>query len=92
MGPAYETEYKAHRHFTQGNPLNHIALDKIFPIGYIPYMACDIEYTDEFEEWWITLTEGEQIDFDAVITLLEIKGPQLGFPYSSALRPPNTAI
>ncbi len=48
-------------------------------------MACDIEYTNEFEDWWIALTEDEQIDIDAVITLLEIKGPQLGFPYSSGI-------
>ena len=48
-------------------------------------MACDIEYTNEFEEWWITLTEDEQIDVDAVITLLEIKGSQLGFPHSSGI-------
>ena len=62
-----------------------IALDNIFLLSYIPYMACDIEYTDEFEEWWITLTEDEQIDVDAVITLLEIKGSQLGFPHSSGI-------
>jgi len=48
-------------------------------------MACAIEYTNEFEEWWITLTEDEQIDVDAVITLLEIKGSQLGFPHSSGI-------
>jgi hypothetical protein len=48
-------------------------------------MACAIEYTNEFEEWWITLTEDEQIDVDAVITLLEIKGSQLGFPNSSGI-------
>lgn len=48
-------------------------------------MAYEIEFTDEFEEWWNTLTEGEQHDIDAVIGLLEIQGTQLGFPYSSGI-------
>ncbi|MDO8444852.1 MAG: type II toxin-antitoxin system RelE/ParE family toxin [Deltaproteobacteria bacterium] len=49
-------------------------------------MAWDIEYADEFEKWWEGLTEEEQIDIDAVIGLLEIKGPLLGFPYSSGIQ------
>ena len=45
----------------------------------------EVEYTDEFGSWWNTLTEGEQIDIDAVVGLLEIKGPNLEFPYSSGI-------
>ena len=48
-------------------------------------MACDVEYTDEFEGWWNLLTEAEQIDINTIIILLEQKGPQLGFPYSSGV-------
>ena len=48
-------------------------------------MAWSVEYTEVFEEWWSGLGEAEQIDIDAVIGLLEIKGPQLGFPYSSGI-------
>lgn len=48
-------------------------------------MAWDIEYTDEFETWWETLSEAEQIDIDAVVRLLEARGPQLPFPYSSGI-------
>jgi hypothetical protein len=38
-------------------------------------MAWEVEYTDEFEEWWIGLDEEEQIDVDAAVGLLEEKGP-----------------
>lgn len=46
-------------------------------------MAWEVEYTDEFEGWWNTLTGAEQIDVDAVVGLLEAQGPALRFPYSS---------
>lgn len=49
-------------------------------------MEWDIEYTDEFEAWWIGLNEDEQIDIDAVVGLLEEKGPHLPFPYSSDVK------
>ena len=37
-------------------------------------MAWEVEYTDEFESWWIGLNEEEQIDIDAVVGLLEARG------------------
>jgi hypothetical protein len=43
----------------------------------------DVEYTDEFEDWWGNLNEGEQTEIDAHVGLLEEKGPGLRFPYSS---------
>lgn len=49
-------------------------------------MAWDVEYTDEFETWWVGLTEEEQIDIDAVVGLLEEKGPHLPYPYSSEIK------
>jgi hypothetical protein len=45
-----------------------------------------VEYTDEFEDWWMTLTEKEQDSVDVVVGLLEIKGPSLPFPYSSSIQ------
>jgi len=48
-------------------------------------MNWNVEYTDEFEEWWNGLTEGEQEDFAAVVTLLTEHGPQLPYPYSSGI-------
>lgn len=49
-------------------------------------MAWDVEYTDEFEAWWVDLDEAEQIDIDAVVGLLEEKGPHLPYPYSSDVK------
>jgi hypothetical protein len=49
-------------------------------------VAWDVEYTDEFGSWWETLDEGTQVAIDAVVRLLESKGPQLPFPYSSDVR------
>ncbi len=48
-------------------------------------MTCDVEYTDEFGDWWERLGEAEQDSIDVVVRLLEGKGPQLPFPYSSGI-------
>jgi len=45
----------------------------------------NVEYTDEFGDWWPLLSEGEQEDIAAIVALLEIRGPQLPFPYSSGV-------
>ena len=44
-----------------------------------------VEYTDEFGAWWKTLGAGAQDDIAAVVSVLEQRGPQLPFPYSSAV-------
>jgi hypothetical protein len=48
-------------------------------------MPFEVEYTDEFEEWWVTLSEHEQDDVAATVGLLADKGPTLPFPYSSGI-------
>ena len=48
-------------------------------------MKWDVEYTDEFEEWWDSLSEGEQEDISASVQLLEDRGPNLRFPHSSGI-------
>lgn len=48
-------------------------------------MAWDVEYTDEFGRWWASLSENEQESVAAYVELLEARGPQLPFPYSSAV-------
>lgn len=48
-------------------------------------MAWDVEYTDEFGRWWTGLAEEEQESLAASVRLLEERGPQLGFPHSSAV-------
>ena len=48
-------------------------------------MKWDIEYTDEFESWWETLSEDEQDSVAVSVGLLGEKGPSLPFPYSSGI-------
>lgn len=48
-------------------------------------MSWNVEYADEFGAWWVTLSESVQEDIAATVTLLEARGPQLPFPYSSAI-------
>lgn len=46
-------------------------------------MSWEVEYTNEFGDWWETLDEAEQIEITARVELIEEKGPQLPSPYSS---------
>ena len=48
-------------------------------------MPWNVEYTDEFGAWWATLEERAQESVDAIVTLLEKRGPQLPFPYCSTI-------
>lgn len=48
-------------------------------------MAWEVEFTDEFERWWSTLSESEQESVAASVQLLEVRGPQLGYPHSSGV-------
>lgn len=61
------------------------SLDGIFHKGYIPVMSWDIEYTDEFGDWWGALSEAEQESLAASVRLLEERGTNLGFPHSSGI-------
>ena len=48
-------------------------------------MTIEVEYTDEFGDWWIDLSKGEQDSVAAKVQLLEQLGPQLRFPHSSSV-------
>ncbi len=48
-------------------------------------MACEIEYTDEFEKWWDSLSEAEQEDVSAIVNLLKERGVQLRSPHTSGI-------
>ena len=48
-------------------------------------MNWNVEYTNEFGEWWSGLAESEQEDVAAVGESLLEHGPGLPFPYSSAV-------
>ncbi|TWU59628.1 type II toxin-antitoxin system RelE/ParE family toxin [Crateriforma conspicua] len=45
----------------------------------------EIEYTDEFGDWWDTLTEREQNAISMSVDLLASKGPQLERPHVDTL-------
>lgn len=46
----------------------------------------EVEYTDEFAKWWDNCNEFEQEDIESVVSLLQIAGPTLKFPYSSGVK------
>lgn len=48
-------------------------------------MNWNVEYTDEFGQWWSTLNEDQQDSVAVVVTLLEHKGPSRPYPYSSSV-------
>ena len=50
-----------------------------------PY-AWDVEYTDQFSQWWDDLTPEDQDSVDFGVRLLAEKGPNLNFPHSSGIR------
>lgn len=48
-------------------------------------MTWNVEYTDEFGNWWDTLSEDMQDNITAVVNLLADTGTALPFPYSSSI-------
>ena len=49
-------------------------------------MSCEVEYTNEFGQWWEELNDTQQVDVTAIINLLAAKGTALPFPYSSGIK------
>lgn len=45
----------------------------------------EVEYTDNFGDWWNMLNEKERIDVTASVGLLEQCGPNLKFPHASGI-------
>lgn len=61
-------------------------------MSYIPPKEWDVEYTDQFEAWWNSLTGAEQEDVDAKVILLQRFGPALPRPHADTVatsRHPN---
>lgn len=48
-------------------------------------MEWEVEYTDEFERWWNSLSEAEQEDANAKVILLQRYGPALHRPHSDVI-------
>ena len=45
----------------------------------------EVEYTDEFESWWKSLSENEQVEISAKVELLEEHGPTLPRPHADVI-------
>jgi hypothetical protein len=48
-------------------------------------MAWDVEFSDEFGEWWDRLSAAEQKGVDFTVSLLQELGPMLRMPHSSGI-------
>jgi hypothetical protein len=48
-------------------------------------VAWDVEFSDEFGQWWDTLTAAEQKSVDFTVSLLQEAGPTLRMPHSSSV-------
>ena len=48
--------------------------------------------TDEFEQWFLALSDPDSMAVAHVVGLLEAKGTALGFPYSSAIADSRYAL
>jgi hypothetical protein len=48
-------------------------------------MEWTVEFTDEFEHWWDSLSEEEQDQIDAKVELLEEHGPSLPGPHADTI-------
>ena len=45
-----------------------------------------VEYTDQFEEWWNTLSSDDQDAISVAVEFLEERGPALGRPVVDTIR------
>ena len=66
-----------------------VRLDDPFHKSHIPSKEWPVEVTDEFVEWWGGLAVGERESVASHIGLLRRFGPNLPFPYTSAVRGPR---
>ena len=46
----------------------------------------EVEFTDEFEEWWDALSESEQDSCNVAVNMLILRGPELGRPAADTLK------
>ena len=48
-------------------------------------MAWEVEFTGQFESWWNTLSENEQVEISAKVELLQESGPTLPRPHADVI-------
>jgi len=52
----------------------------VSPVGW------EVEFTDQFEDWWVSLTDREQESIVAAVEFLEERGPALGRPFVDSIK------
>ena len=45
-----------------------------------------VEFTDEFAQWWQSLSLGQQAAVEAIVQILEQRGPHVPRPYADTLK------
>jgi len=48
-------------------------------------MAWEVEFSPEFEHWWDSLSENEQVEINRKVILLQEHGPSLPRPHSDVI-------
>lgn len=48
-------------------------------------MAWEVEFTRQFETWWDSLSEDEQVEISAKVELLQESGPTLPRPHADVI-------
>jgi hypothetical protein len=48
-------------------------------------MAWEVEFTSQFETWWNSLSEDEQVEISAKVELLQDRGPTLSRPHADVI-------
>jgi hypothetical protein len=48
-------------------------------------MAWEVEFTSQFEIWWNSLSEDEQVEISAKVELLQERGPTLPRPHADVI-------
>lgn len=46
----------------------------------------EVEYTDQFGDWWETLDAHERASLDVAVEMLELRGPALGRPFVDSIK------
>ncbi len=62
---------------------------KEWDICYIPSVECEVEFSDEFGDWWGSLEEDEQDSVRDSVELLRRYGVTLRFPHTSRIASSN---
>ncbi len=62
-----------------------MALTEYVPGHILQGVPWEVEYTDQFGDWWDTLDADTQEDIDVVVRVLQAIGPALTRPYADTV-------